>query len=583
MATVEEVLTDKMKNCFGIQRPMGKNVNDLAWVDKLCTDAYYSITGKENGWGIRIEWHELTSPLLMYTTTANKPLPLGPCLEQELKDCFENVDITGTIYCEILGRDPKNHTRDGFEMAQNILSHVCEKTPLMLSTFKGAQLVIVALYESDRDGMPPTAGNRLARLKRLPRISTSDVGITTYPEDSHVVCVEIIDEEVDQRYLVRVITQWLKRCRLDKATPREGLVIRVEEGKLVRFGVVQPIARNYRSPVTWKVKQMCQQTVQILNSNLDGKIAMFRDASGKSVRTIPITAKMRHTVSAWNKKKDFVLEARVLLIYEDVANESPVRFAIVLNLLDVKDPNEKHKQQIQELHQKRQHLAQQRAIATGEDMEDAFGFVDGLTLKECNGWIAMYVEEHRRRALVDELVAAEQRERDFWAAQAVYAQEEELWRKGLGPKPDWGSEVRELQRQERLVRDRHEDVIRKQKDAEQNERLIEQEEKRRKEKDVLEREDTRKKDEQIAHEHYSWAYHHSTSSILREAARVTLELHEMKNANVKHLQTHIDNMQCPFIEEGIRNAGVDIDRRLELERPQREKYYQEARAIRRRY
>ena len=139
-----------MNNCFGIQRPLEKNVNDLAWVDQLCTDEYYRITGKEIGWGKRIEWPQLTSPLLMYTTTANKTLPLRPCLEQELKHCFGNADITGTIYCEILGRDPKNHTRDGFEMAQNTLSHVCEKTPLMLSTFKGAQVVIVGLYERKR-------------------------------------------------------------------------------------------------------------------------------------------------------------------------------------------------------------------------------------------------------------------------------------------------------------------------------------------------------------------------------------------------------------------------------------------------
>ena len=56
----------------------------------------------------------------------------------------------------------------------------------------------------------------------------------------------------------------------------------------------------------------------------------------------------------------------------------------------------------------------------------------------------------------------------------------------------------------------------------------------------------------------------------------------MKHDNVEHLQTHVDNMQCPFIEEGIRNAGVDIDRRLELQRPQRERYYREAHDIRRR-
>ena len=571
---------------------MGKNINDLRWVDQLDTDEYYSITGKENGWGIRIEWPERTFPLLIYTTTANKPLPLGPCLEQELKNCFENAGITGTIYCEILGRNPQNHTRDGFEMAQNILSHVCEKTPLMLSTFEGAHLVIVALYESDRDDMRPTAGNRLQRLKQLPQIFTNDLGVTTYPEHSHVVCVEIIAEEVDQRLLVDIITRWLERCRLDKATPREGLVIRVEEGKLVKFESVARTARNYRSPVTWKVKQMCQQTVTILNSNLDGKIAMFKDASGKSVRTIPILSEMQQIVRVWNQKKEFVLEAKVLLIYEDVTKESPVRFAIVLSLCDKKHPIQKHNQQIDELRQKKEELVRARTLARGEDAEDVHAFVDELTLKECNRFIAIYEEERRARAELEELQAVERRElrvhSDYWAANAVREKEDELWRKGLGPKPDCClPAVRELERQKRLERDRDEDVIRKQKKARdkalEKERSIQQEQKRRKEEDVLEREKKRKIDEQTAHEHYHWAYHHSTSDTLREAARVTLELHEMKNANVKHLQAHIDNMQCPFIEEGIRNAGVDIDRRLHLEKPQRERYYREAREIRRRY
>ena len=201
----------------------------------------------------------------------------------------------------------------------------------------------------------------------------------------------------------------------------------------------------------------------------------------------------------------------MLLIYEDVTKESPVRFAIVLKLLDVKDPNEKHNQQIQELCQKRADLARERAIATGEDVEDAFGFVDGLTLEECNRSIAMYMEQHRRRARVEELAAAEKKElkvhSDYWAAAAVHAKQDELWRNALGPKPDWCSEVRELERQKSLERDRREDDMRKQEEAQEKarekERLIEQERKRRKEEDVLGRENKRKIDEQTAHEHYS--------------------------------------------------------------------------------
>jgi hypothetical protein len=337
---------------------------------------------------------------------------------------------------------------------------------------------------------------------------------------------------------------------------------------------------------------MCQQRVTILNSNLDGKIAMFKDASGKSVRTIPILSEMQQIVRVWNQKKEFVLEAKVLLIYEDVTKESPVRFAIVLSLCDGKHPIQKHNQQIHELRQKKEELVRARTLARGEDAEDVHAFVDELTLEECNRFIAIYADERRARAQVEELEAVERRElrvySDYWAAAAVREKEDELWRKGLGPKPDCClPAVRELERQKRLERDRAEDIIRKQQEAREKalvkEHSIQQERKRRKEEDVLEREKKRKIDEQTAHEHYHWAYHHSTSHILREAARVTLELHEMKNANVKHLQAHIDNMQCPFIEEGIRNAGVDIDRRLDLEKPQRERYYREAREIRRRY
>jgi len=159
----------------------------------------------------------------MFTTTANKPLLLASCLENDLENCFAVANIAGTVYCEILGDDSTNHTRNGFFQAQRVMSRVC---PLTLDTFKREHLVLVALYDSDRPGMPSKAINRLERLKRLPRIFTDDHGIVTYPEGAHVVCVEIIQENVDQRELATVITACLTKCQLRKATPQEGMVIR---------------------------------------------------------------------------------------------------------------------------------------------------------------------------------------------------------------------------------------------------------------------------------------------------------------------------------------------------------------------
>jgi len=255
MTTVTQKWEDKMRNPFGIQRPIGTNVNDLAWVGKLSTHTDYSATGKENGWGVRITWPGLNTPLSMFTTTEDMPLPLAPCLENDLKTCFAAADIVGTVYCEILGDDSTNHTRNGFVQAQRVMSRVCGRSPLTLDTFQREHLVLVALYDSDSSGMPPTANNRLARLKRLTRFFTDDHGIVTYPEGAHVVCVEIIHENVDQRDLVDVITAWLTKCQVRKTTPREGMVVRAENSTLTTFREVDPVAKNYRSPTTWKVKQ----------------------------------------------------------------------------------------------------------------------------------------------------------------------------------------------------------------------------------------------------------------------------------------------------------------------------------------
>jgi len=73
MATVPEKWENKMRNPFGIQRPIAKNVNDLTWVQELSTDTDYSVTGKENGWGVRITWSGPNTSLSMFTTTADMP------------------------------------------------------------------------------------------------------------------------------------------------------------------------------------------------------------------------------------------------------------------------------------------------------------------------------------------------------------------------------------------------------------------------------------------------------------------------------------------------------------------------------
>jgi len=638
MATVAEKWINKMKNSFGIQRPIGTNVNDLAWVEKLSTDTNYSATGKENGWGVRITWSGPNTPLLMFTTTANKPLPLAPDLETDLKQCFASANIVGTVYCEILGDDSTNHTRNGFAQAQRVMSRVCESSPLTLDTFKQEHLVLVALYDSDRCGMPPTASNRLERLKRLPRIFTDDHGIVTYPEGAHVVCVEIIQENVDQRELVSVITAWLTKCRLRKATPREGMVIRAENSTLTTFGEVEPNAKNYRSSTTWKVKQMCRQKVQILKSSDNGTFVMFKDALGVKHQTIPVMPEMRYRLSAWNRNPGKnPLEAQVLMIHEDVGRESPVRWSILLYLFENRDKQQIDHlwwEQYEELMRKREALALQNGIATGEDVEDEFGIVEGYTLAprdsttliENDRLMAIYAEDDRQLALKEAEQAAAAaavaekralRERVYvcrpWERRnspggipeayrrpTEYEESEEmrkkearlrvlddawvtstyklrsLWHRGLGPRPEWPwgnpphrggnpPSDRAETLKKNMAYDKRRDELRSEQDAlmEKNRYIFEQQ-----------------ADERVARKHERWIAFFGTTSSQRESARAAVALYDERTNNTHQLREHIHNLNCPLIEANIRQAGKEIDQRLENQRPERELSYREAQAMR---
>ena len=637
MATVAEKWENKMRNPFGIQRPIGVNVNDLTWIDKLSTDTDYSVTGKENGWGVRITWSGPNQPLCMFTTTADMPLPLAPCLESDLKSCFAAADIVGTVYCEILGDDPTNHTRYGFFQAQNVMSRVCDRSPLTLDTFQREHLVLLALYDSDRAGMPPSASNRLERLKRLPRIFTDDYGFLTYPEGAHVVCVEIIQENVDQRLLPGVITAWLAKCQLRKATPREGLVIRAEDSALTTFGEVDRVAKNYRSPSTWKAKQMCKQRVRILRSSDNGTFVMFKDATGTKQQTILVLPEMRYRLSAWcrNPGKE-PLEAQVLLIYEDVGKESPVRWSILQYLLENRQKEQIENlwwEQYEDLFRKREALAVRNGIAAGEDVEDEFGMVEGYTLAardpttriENDRLMAIYVEENRQIALQEAQKAAEaaaavekraRRERVYvcrpWERQdtpggvpvayrmlteyeqsAVMAEEdarlrvldaewskslnklESLWRKGLGPRPDWWDipphrggnpppDPAETIRA-KLAYEKRRDERRSEQDARMAKDLY-----------IYEQE----RDERLAREHLTWIEYFGTTSGQRESARAAVASYDERIHNTRELRQHIHSSNCPLTEARIRQAGREIDQRIENQGPQREYNYREAQAVR---
>ena len=599
-----------MRNSFGIQRPIGTNVNDLTWVEKLSTDTDYSVTGKENGWGVRISWSGPNTPLTMFTTTANKALPLSPCLEHDLKSYFAAADIIGTVYCEILGDDSTNHTRNGFAQAQQAMSRVCDRSPLTLNTFQREHLVLVALYDSDRAGMVPSASNRLERLKRLPRIFTDDKGIVTYAKGAHVVCVEIIQENVDQRQLAGVITAWLTKCRLGKATPREGLVIRAEDSALTTFGEVRRVEKNYRSATTWKVKQMCRQKVQILKISDNGTSAMFKDSSGAKLKTIPVMQETQYKLRAWDRNPDREpLEAQVLLIYEDVGKDSPVRWSVLCYLLE-----NRGKQQIDGLEQHEESFRPREALklrngnTTAEGVEDEPEMLQGYTQAakdpttriKNDRLMAVYAEENRQLALQEaeeaaEAAAATERRqlrervsvsRPFerqdraggvpmaYGWRTEYEKSEEMAEdearvQVLGD--DWMPSLDKLvpppERAETLKKsmayDKRRDELRNELEARmQRDRFIFEQ----------------KAEDRMAREYARYIEYYGTTSSQRESASAAVALYDERIHNTRQLEEHVHFSN--FTEAKIRQAGREIDQRIENQRSQRAYNFSKAPAVR---
>jgi len=87
-------------------------------------------------------------------------------------------------------------------------------------------------------------------------------------------------------------------------------------------------------------------------------------------------------------------------------------------------------------------------------------------------------------------------------------------------------------------------------------------------------------DERVAREHERWIGYFGTTSSQRESARVAVSLYDERTVNTRQLRESIRNLDCPVIEANIRQAGKEIDQRLENQRPERELSYREAQAVR---
>jgi len=74
----------------------------------------------------------------------------------------------------------------------------------------------------------------------------------------------------------------------------------------------------------------------------------------------------------------------------------------------------------------------------------------------------------------------------------------------------------------------------------------------------------------IIREHERWIGYHGPTSSQRQSARAAVALYDEKTDNTRQLKEHIHNLNCPLIENKIRRAGKEIDKRLENHRPERE-------------
>ena len=114
---------------------------------------------------------------------------------------------------------------------------------------------------------------------------------------------------------------------------------------------------------------------------------------------------------------------------------------------------------------------------------------------------------------------------------------ESLWRRGLGPRPDWpwgnpphrGGNPPSVHA-EKLKKDTHYD---KWMDEQRNE----QDAQMKKDRDIFELE----AGERVAREHERWIGYHGPTSSQRQSARAAVALYDEKTDNTRQLKEHIHN------------------------------------------
>jgi len=191
----KECLLKKMSNWRGVQKPLGKNINDLDALRKCMSREFsWNLTTKEVWISVIVDVDVAMSSrsVRLYLTTSGREILLAPCLEAAVFQKFVRINFTGTMYCELASTFKSNNGQRGFDKANAFSNRTAN--PITLHEFRAKGCCLVALYTNDMNSGAPSASNRLLPLKKLQRIRTEAVtGIVEWP-DENVVCVEILTE-----------------------------------------------------------------------------------------------------------------------------------------------------------------------------------------------------------------------------------------------------------------------------------------------------------------------------------------------------------------------------------------------------
>jgi len=252
----KDCVEKKMRNGRGVQKPQGKNINELdALRSCMSREMSWMLTVKEDGFSVMVDVNASlpTRSVQMYRTSSGDELPMAPCLRDAVLEQFVKINFTGTVYCEFASTFSSNDIQRGFDKANTFSSRTAN--PIRLDEFRAKGCRLVALYTDDMEPGIASASKRLRPLKKLPRITTDvSTGIVTWPNEV-VVCVEILAEKVTPDEAIAEIRKWLLVSTKAGATRREGVVLIPDEGKLVTFGTVDKTYANYRKESWFKVKE----------------------------------------------------------------------------------------------------------------------------------------------------------------------------------------------------------------------------------------------------------------------------------------------------------------------------------------